>query len=867
MDLKPGDNLGPYEIVSAIGKGGMGEVWKARDPRLDRIVAIKTSSARFSERFEREARAVAALNHPNIATIHGFERCGDVHYLVMEYVEGVSPAGRYPSDRALHIASQLAAALEAAHAKGIVHRDLKPDNLIVKADGTVKVLDFGLAKMMQPESICADDGTLSMPLTEAGVIMGTVGYMSPEQAGGKPVDKRADIWAFGVILFELLAGHRLFSGSSVQDTLAQVLSRDIDLSRVPAEYRLLLRRCLERNPGHRLRDIGDALPLVGQAPLSHTVAGLRANRPYWRWASVVFALAGLTVGAYHFFEAKATLPVPFRFRIPYPDGVKPAESGTFSVSPNGRMIEYATAGAAGLSLWIQALDSLEPSVLLGAEMKVEEAPRFWSSDSKSLLFFSEGRLKKADLSGGGALTVCESPGLVLGGSSNRDQILFGTLSNSGIMKVAAGGGTPVSVTELDASRKERTHVFPSFLPDGKHFLYLRVSTAIENTGIYVGSLASTPREQPLRRLIATSTGAQFVPGQGATGRILFLRDGTLMAQNFNTASLEVQGEPAPVAKSVGNTRGFPFFAAASGNLIYRSTPALARRMTWFDRSGRQIMQVGDPMILNDPPVLSPSGSQVVVSQYDSIDRINDLWLYTLDPYGSLRLIRGPSLNESPVWSADGRRIAYASYRSGHGDLYQANANGDGQQTPLLESPGDKVPDSWSKDGYLLYAQRRPGTANDLLVLPPAGKPFVFLASPANESAGKFSPDGRSVAYLSDESGTVELYLRSFTPAADSGAAVVGSRIPVSAGGAGAAHWRADGRALFYIARNGNLMEVPFAPGVAKQPGQAISLFPAPLPDHWDATPDGQRFLFAIPVGQQAIAPFSVVLNWQAGLKN
>jgi len=864
MPLVQGDRLDHFEILSAIGRGGMGEVYKARDTRLNRVVAIKVSEARFSERFEREARAIAALNHPNVCTLH------DVgpNYLVMEYVEGESPRGPLSLEPGIRIASQVAAALEAAHARGLVHRDLKPGNILVKPDGTVKVLDFGLAKMMQSPSLDPGDPTAQAPLTEEGMAMGTPAYMAPEQAEGKPADKRADIWAFGVILFELFSGQRLFKADSAQNTLAQVLSKAPDFSLVPPETHLLLRRCLERDPSRRLRDIGDAMPLLDMA-VSTAAVGSRSLPPSplpWALAST-FALVALALGIVHFREAPAPPRSSVRFRVPYPEGLKPPEGALFSLSPDGTTIAYATADVEGSRLWFQDLDSLEPRLVSVPRVSWGDVITFWSSDSRSILFYADGRLKRADLSGGGAQTLCESPGLIIGGSSSGDQILFGALGATGILRVPAAGGTPVAVTKVDASRKERVHLMPSFLPDGRHFLYLKNSSAAEQAGIYLGSLDRAPEEQSARRLIPTDTGASFVPESEGRGRIVFLRDGLLMAQEFDTRELELLGEPQVLARDVGKTRAFPFFAASSsGNLVYRTAPTQTSQLAWLDRRGREIERLGDPFPPGDAPRLNPSGTQLALSHWDVTDGTNDLWLVTLAPYRSLRLTRGPARNENPIWSVDGRRVAYASARAERVDLYVVNANGDGHQALLLQSKDVKQPHSWSRDGYLLYSARSPAQGADLWVLPPSGKPFPFLDSPASESVGSFSPDGKWIAYLSDESGKPEMYLRAFRPQGASAGAVAGPRIPLPTSGAGTPHWSAGGREITYLGADGNMMALPIKLGATVEAGRAALLFKAPPTSRFDPTPDGQRFLFAVPVGHPTVAPFTVLLNWQAGMR-
>jgi serine/threonine protein kinase len=528
MSLSPGEKLGPYEILAPIGKGGMGEVYRACDTRLNRDVAIKISAERFTERFEREARAIASLNHPNICHLY------DVgpNYLVMELVEGPTLADRIkqggiPLEEALNIACQIADALEAAHEKGITHRDLKPGNINIKPDGTVKVLDFGLAKMGGTPTVQSDHSpTITVNHTEAGVILGTAAYMSPEQAKGKPVDQRADIYAFGAVLYEMLTHTRLHHGETTTEVLASVIKEEPRWDKVPAQVRRLLRRCLEKDPQKRLRHIGDVMALLDDevaAPSSVAAQPARKARRIWPSIAALLFVVGTVFVFIHFHETPRTALEPVRFKIPLPEKTSLVPSGAFSVSPDGRKVVFAAGGSDGTrQLWVRTLDSLEAHPLPGVEIG-NPPPPFWSPDSRFVAYNSGGKLNKVDVAGGPPQALCDLPANTLGGSWNRDGvIIFGT--TQGLMRVSAAGGATAAITALDASRKDFAHVYPTFLPDGKHFLYLRYSADPANSGVYVGSLDAKATEQSTKQLVATEYGPVYAPSMdGSTGHLLFLR--------------------------------------------------------------------------------------------------------------------------------------------------------------------------------------------------------------------------------------------------------------------------------------------------------------------------------------------------------
>jgi serine/threonine protein kinase/Tol biopolymer transport system component len=873
MPLAPGTQLGPYEILGLIGSGGMGEVYRARDPRLNRDVAIKVSAAQFSERFEREARAVAALNHPNICTLF------DVgpNYLVMELVEGESPKGPLPLETALDYARQIAAALEEAHDKGIVHRDLKPGNVKITPGGTVKVLDFGLAKYTNPAregGMSENSPTISMAATQAGVILGTAAYMSPEQAKGKQVDKRADIWAFGVVLYEMVTGRQPFHCDDVSETLAAVIMKDPELEPVPAELRKLLKRCLEKDPKKRLRDITGMELLLESGLQPAQDFSPAPSRPRFALiatatAAGAFFLALAALAYVHFRETPPAAEVT-RFQIPPPE--KSSFTGTPYLSPDGRKIAFTAPDANGRNLvWIRTLDSIQMRSLTGTEDPANNL-LFWSPDSRFIAFVTAGKLRKVEASGGPPQPVCDLPGNYRGGAWNSDGVIvFAT--TTGTYRVSAAGGNPTRLVAIDASRQETQHSGPVFLPDQQHFLYRRNSSALENSGLYLGSLDAKP-EQPVGRPLLLSQGdAVYAPSSiPNTGYLLFLREGTLMAQNFDTTKLEFTGEAVPLAEGVGNnfTRGF-FSAALTGALVFRGGGMGGNRQyTWFDRQGKNLGAALEPGVYSDLS-LSPDGARAVGDRAVS-GAPSDLWILDFARGVSTQFTFDPAADNNPVWSPDGTHIAFDSVREGSRNLYQKVSTGAGTDELLLKSPEDKRPKDWSRDGkYLLYAVANPKTGADLFALPVTGekKPIPVVATEAAEDQGQFSPDSRWVAYKSDAGGRNEIYVRPFPPTEN------GGQWKVSNAGGAQPRWNSSGKELFYIAPDGKLM----AAEVSTVGGTFKSGTPQPLFDsqvfgggntagaiRWDLTPDGKKFLIITQVTEATSSPMTVILNWPALLK-
>jgi serine/threonine protein kinase len=892
--------LGPYEVLAAIGAGGMGEVYRARDAKLGRDVALKVLPDAFARdaermaRFQREAKSLASLNHSNIASIYGLEDSGSTHALVMELVEGPTLADRIrsgpiPIEEALPIAKQIAEGLEYAHERGIVHRDLKPSNVKVTSDDAVKILDFGLAKTMQAETGFGDattSPTLSAMATQSGVLLGTAAYMSPEQARGKLVDRRADIWAFGCVLYEMLTGKMAFGGGVVTDTLAAVLKSEPDWSLLPAgiptRVRVLLQRCLQKDPKQRLRDIGDARisldEVLSGAPDATLAGDSPVALPRWRralpWAMAALLLFTLGPIAFLYFRETTPAPaLPMRLQIPLPDKTAISINGTFAVSPDGRQLAFSATGSDGVSrLWIRPLDSLEARPLPGTE-----APQFppfsWSPDSKSIAFDAGGKLKKIDISGGPAQTLCDLRGVAVGSSWNRDGTIVFGLSPGPIMRVSADGGIPLPLTNSDASRGDTADLFPSFLPDGRHFLYARFSTA-ENKGIFVGSLDAKPEEQNSKP-VTSDVESSFVSPSDGSGRVLFIREGSLLAQPFDTQRLELSGEPVTLAEHVGTFGSYAFLSVSTnGVLVYRAgTEEENLQLTWFDRQGRALGTAGEPRsFLSVAP--SPDGARVAFSEFTSSAGAAGfgLWILDVSRGTSTRLTFGSGAADA-VWSPDGKQIIFDSRQDG---LYEKPTSGAKDEKVLLKSSDHLLPTSWSRDGrFLMYTTRDsgPNAKAALWELPLEGdkKPVPFLRTEFNEQDGRFSPDEHWVAYTSDESGRDEVYVRPFSLGAAEAASGAGGGLLISNGGGTEPRWRGDGKELYYRALDGKLMAAEIALTPAFHAGIAKALFQMPPEggpsaglSTWDVAPDGKRFL--MPVPQSTTTPFTVVLNWQAGLK-
>jgi serine/threonine protein kinase len=865
MPLSVGDRLGHYEIVAPIGAGGMGEVYRARDTKLKRDVALKVLPDSFASdpermaRLQREAEVLASLNHPNIAQIYGVED----RALVMELVEGETLKGPLPVETALNYAKQISEALEAAHEKGIVHRDLKPANIKITPAGVVKVLDFGLAKAaeLQVEGRASDSPTFTMSPTRAGMILGTAAYMSPEQARGKPADKRADIWAFGVVLYEMISGVQLFKGETITDLLAAVVKEQPDLTRVPYKVRRLLQSCLQKDPKQRLQAIADWQLLLEGASPPHSA---RKGDVPWIFAAILMAaLVALSVA---YFRRSAEQPRLLKVSVLPPDKLKFTTRSHPTVSPDGRHLAFVANANGQDALWVRDLDSLAARQLPGTEGAHRP---FWSPDSRFLAFFAGGKLKKIDIAGGPPSPLCDAEDSdPIGGSwSKNDVIVFGPSGGGILWRVAAAGGSATVIRNQDG--KEGSLRWPWFLPDGRHFLYTAKENAQKAT-IYAEDVDSKTRSQ----ILPIDSNVTYAP----PGYLLFMRDGTLMAQPFNPDKRELGANPVPLAAQVDydSALGIAEFSnSQNGVLAYTSGVSDPNsQLTWFDRSGKVTGTVGAPGLVEQAWV-SPNGDAVVVNRRDSRGGY-DLWLYDLSRGTQSRLTfspnpRFPRLNiVSPIWSPDGSRIAFGKPVGTDVNLFQKTISGSSQEE-ALDSATDryKRPTDWSGDGRFIIEETLFKTTGReaVWVLPLFGdrKPFPYLHADFNQNHARLSPNGHYLAYVSDETNRKEIYVQTFPS--------LGSRSPVSVNGGDLPIWSRDGKELFFIGSDRKMMEVQVKSDVTREGARFDGSVPKPLfetrfgpgTDVWfDVSKDG-RFLIPTQVEQQS-TNVTMVVNWTVGLR-
>ena len=934
--------IGHYQVIAKIGAGGMGEVYRARDTRLNRDVAIKVLPRAFAEdphrmaRFEREAQLLASLNHPKIAAIYGLEESGTTRALVMELVEGPTLAERIgrtassgrskagsasptlaaagsggttgertvaaaggrkaaiPIDEALPIAEQVAEALEYAHEHGVVHRDLKPANIKITPDGDVKILDFGLAKAMGLEEGSGDisnSPTLSLAMTEAGLIIGTAAYMAPEQAKAKQVDRRADIWAFGCVLYEMLSGRKAFEGETVSDILAAVIKSEPDWSALPADtppaVERLLRRCLQKDVRQRLQAIGDARIAIeetisgegaaaeaavsgGRAPGAQRISPLRRALPWALGATTLAAILLAAFAAWLLLQPKQRQNV-VRFPVLPPENADFFNGGMPSISPDGRTLAFVAQPGPNKPpvLWLRPLDSLTAQPIPGTDKPFIP---FWSPDSQWIGFYADGKLEKVAVSGGAPQALCNDD-RIGGATWSRDGVILFAGKDRALYRVPDTGGTPTLVLAPDPAHPGTAYSVPQFLPDGRHFLFLVATPGTRTRILAAGSLDS----KTVEHLSQIGSGADYA----APGYLFYLDQSALMARPFDAAALRFTGPAVLVAQGVGgsnNSHGY-FSVSPAGALAYmagiiiQNTPG---QIAWFNRAGEKLGTVGKPGIYA-APALSPDGTRfaVMVGEYPK----HDIWIYDLKRGAASRLNFNPADEVNPIWTRDGSTVFFSSSRSGQYGIYEKAADGLGSTQPVFLSMGqDAAINDLSPDGrYAIYDTVAGKNGNQIWGVPLFGdrKSFTFVRGDAGQSgfesaAPQFSSNGRYLAYSTNETGVREVYVQTFPQHT--------GKWQISVSGGAEPIWSRDGKELFYLAPGDNASDTKLmsaavnTDSAAFQAGIPKPLFQTQLIPVWYwrniyvPSPDGQRFLMIVPAGQAKQEPITVVMNWPALLK-
>ncbi len=895
-----GRTLGHYRIVSLLGSGGMGEVYVANDPRLNRRVALKLLPAGFTadrerlRRFEQEARAASALNHPNILTVYEFGEHDGSPYIVSELLEGEELReqlidGALSQRKAVDYAQQIAAGLAAAHAKGIVHRDLKPENIFINTDGRVKILDFGLAKLRpQRSGPLGSDVATQKAMTEPGTVMGTVGYMSPEQVRGQEADHRVDIFAFGVILCEMLSGRRPFPGESAIEVMNAILKEEpAELSetnqKISPSLERIVRRCLEKKPEQRFQsasDLGFALEALSISSASSganqteamQAAGVSALIEPGNWRDrIAWLVAGLAVlaalGMAYFGHSDgasgATRAVRLSFAPPENLAFDNGRHDYVIVSPDGRILAFTGRAADGKrQLWVRPLDAVEAQPLPGTDDALEP---FWSPDSRSIGFVSQGKLKRVELAGGRPQPLCDVDDRMRGATWGRAGVIIFSKAVGGLFQIPAGGGEARPVTSPDSGRQEFHHYDPWFLPDGRHFLYRVNVRGQGDQQVSVGSLDS----KEVKPLLADGAPAAYAP----PGWLLFVRNGALLAQSFDADRLELKGDPFPITRptNIRSVPGRPFSVSENGVLIWQGSRQREYQLVWFDRAGKQVGTVGSPIKVGSGqfPRLSPDGKRVAIQRTELQTLSIDIWVIDLARDLPTRLTSDPAFDWYPIWSPDGSRIVFRTERGGVYGLYQKSANGVGTEELLLKGVSD--PTDWSPDGrFIFYNLSTEKSRRDIWALPLAGdrQPYPLLSSEFDEYRAQLSPDGHLLAYVSDESGSYEVYVQPFTDEGKLG----GDKKRLSTGGGNHPRFRRGGPELYYVAPDGQMMAVALKlSGATFEFESPKALFKTRMLTNliqsgieYDVTEDGQRFLIGTQVADAS--PVSVILNWTAEVK-
>ncbi len=886
MALAPGTRLGPYEVLSPLGAGGMGEVYRARDTRLDRTVAIKvlpehlSATADLKARFEREARAISSLNHPHICILYDIGEQDGVDYLVMEHLEGETLAARLergalPSAEVLRYAGEIADALDKAHRQGLIHRDLKPGNVMLTKAGA-KLLDFGLARIVasaappgsMPGSapaasmLLTQRPTVATPLTGAGMIVGTFQYMAPEQLDGGEADARSDIWAFGATVYEMATARKAFSGHSQASLIASILKEqprpiaEIEPLTPPGLDRIV-QRCLAKDPDERwqsARDLAHELKWIAQggsqAGVPAPVAAQRRRRE--RGMLITAAVLGASTVGLALALVVRTPPPPqvVRFDIRPPATIQFEDAPR--ISPNGAYLAYSGTDSTGTTrIWIRTMAGMAAEPLPGTEGIVQRP--FWSPDSRYLGFFAGGKLKKVAVGGGPAITIADAGNGADGSWSKDGIILYDGGTGDPIRRVAASGGVPAAAFVPDTAKREQVG-WPFFLPDGKHYLFQEITSR----SLCVGTLGSAKT----RVVGSADSRIEYTP----TGYVLYARGASLVAQAFDASALKLTGEPFPVAEPLRTqpNGGADFSTSNNGTLVYSAGGTQEGRFSWVDRTGREVGHVEMGTLSNFlNPALSPDGHRAAFRVQDPQSRTRDVWIADMVRGVQSRFTFDPGNENHPLWSPDGSRIAYYSDATQAPGIYVKSASGAGEAEMLAKSRDEAVLTDWSRDGRtIVYAVAQPTGKSEVWTVPLEGDhtPVCFLRGPFDYADARLSPDGHWLSYTSTESGRLEVYVQTFP--AHSG------KWQISTAGGSDARWNASGKELVYLAADQRMMSVPIRTTPAFEADVPVPLFTAhvlfpgiQLRTHYELSADGQRFLIAGPRGAQSLSGANVVLNW------
>lgn len=872
MQFESGIRLGPYVIVSPIGEGGMGEVYEARDTRLDRRVAVKVlppglgDSPQLRERFDREARLISQLNHPNICTLYDVGRHDGSAYLVMELIDGENLADRIargplPLRDVIRYGVDIAAALECAHRSGIVHRDLKPGNVMLTRSGA-KVLDFGLAKYTEAPSPVTG-ATMQKPLTGAGTVVGTLQSMAPEQLDGREADARTDIFAFGLILYEMATGRRAFVGASRTSLIAAILEQDPQpmsslQPMTPMALERIVRVCLEKDPEQRWQTAHDVrlqLQAISSSGETVSVAPQRSRPARRELIAWIIALTGIAAASWLGWRAANVEPAPpMRFSILPTAGERLPDQIGLAVSPDGSAIAYTAPTAdADRVVWLRRIDTAETKALAGTE---DAHYPFWSPDGESIGFFAHGRLKKVSIQSGTVERIADAPYGRGGTWNERGQIVYAPDLRGALFMVNAAGGTPIEVTPASKtpSGSSGTRRWPKFVPDGKRFLFFGGGGGIGGAGVYAGSIDGIEPQ----RIALTASQAEFVDGF-----LLFVRDGVLIAQRFDLDGLQLRGTGVALAEAVEFSTGFnraEFSVARNGMIVFKERDVLPSQLTWFDRRGAVLGTVGQRGMIQSMR-LSPSEDRVALIRIDPVTQNGDVWIEHPDGRAPQRVSFRERQTRAVVWSPDERDVLYGQSQSGPPDVLRKSIVDASEPVTFLAAPGLEVPNDWSPDGKTVIVQQvREGTRWDLMVKNSdngsAATPWI--ATSFDETSARFSPDGKWVAYATDETGRSEIYVRPFPgPGTATRVSVDGGVMPV---------WRGDGREIFFLTSRSDLMAAAKMAGDVPRFTTPVKLFTVSTPDlstdaqAFDVTRDG-RFLINARTDRDPPKPMHVLLNW------